>query len=134
MPPNQYNMSHNNHFYANGANLGYNNVHGIGNSGYNNGGYGTNYSNVNNMFGYNNNTNMNNMNNNRVINNNLNNGMLTANDIYMKKDENVYNMNFGQYNGNVRGNFNNDNSNLNNLTEIKLKKTEDPFSNLISFK
>jgi len=132
MPPNQYNMNHNNNFYFNGMNMGFNSIHGIGNSGCNNG-YGANYAaNTNNPYLYNNPNNKNTYQQQiNYRNNNFNNGLLTANDIYLKKDEPSFNLNSNGSNGN---NFQ-ANSNLLNFNEVKKpKQNEDPFSNLISFK
>jgi len=136
--PGQYNLSHNNQFYANGMNLGFNNVNGMGNSGFNSG-YGANYpgnANMNmnqqiNFSKYNNNNNSG-FSNGRGMNNanNFNNGFLTANDIYTKKDD--LNLN---YNGHFNGNNNlQATTNILEFSEIKPKRNEDPFSNLISFK
>lgn len=143
--PGQFNLNHNNNnnqFYSSKVNMGFNNVHGIGSSGFN-GGYGANYPpNVNmnmnqqmNFSNYNNNNSFKNNNNNGRIMNNINNfnsGFLTANDIYARKDESTFNLN---YNGHSNGNNNlQGNANILEFSETKPKKNEDPFSNLISFK
>lgn len=138
--PNQNYLNNNNHFYGNGMNMGFNNVHGIGTSGFQ-GGYGANYTGYPNGINYNQNhvfngqQQMNYTNNNTrnmMANNNYNNGVLTANDIYNKKDDSIYNLNYNGLNAGSTNNFSN--TDFLGFSDAKPKKSEDPFSNLISFK
>jgi len=118
--PNQYNMSHNNQFYPN-ANSGYGQMYPnqAGFAGYYQNNILNNKTNFQQIKGY-----MNNI-------NNRNTGLLTDNDVYLKKDDLLLNLNLGQSNNDG---VHTTNANFINFNEGKHRKNEDPFSNLISFK